>query len=73
MLVKHLWAKKELLTGFLIAILLTACAGAVVIGASCEIYARYRLDMPDITGASRAFLDWFNLLDVEMLRACRRG
>ena len=70
---KLLTQRKEMLTGFLIAILLTACAGAVTIGAACSVYQDYRLSMPDPTGATRAFLEWFNLLDVEMLTVCKRG
>lgn len=70
---KLLTKKKEMLTGFLIAILLTACAGGVTIGAACNVFQDYRLDMPDPTGASREFLEWLNLLDVEMLKVCKRG
>lgn len=63
--------KKGVLMGFLIAILLTACAGGVMIGAGCEVYAHYRPDMPSPVGASRAFLEWLNLLDVEMYKVCK--
>jgi len=72
-LVEMLREKKGPLTGFLIAILLTACAAGVTIGAGCEVYASYRVTMPDPTGASRAFLEWFNYLDTEMLSVCKRG
>ena len=71
MLSKLLTKRKDVLMGFLIAMLLTACAGGVMIGASCEVYRDFRLIMPDPTGASRAFLDWLNLLDVGMLNACK--
>lgn len=70
---QRLMKKKEMLTGFLIAILLTACAAGVTIGAACSTYQSYRLTMPDPTGASRSFLEWFNLLDTEMLEVCKRG
>lgn len=72
-LVKSLSKRKQTLLGFLIAISLTACAGAVMIGAGCEVFSLYRVNMPDPTGASRAFLEWLNLLDVEMLAVCKRG
>ena len=71
MLPRLLTKRKEMLTGFLMAILLTACAGAIMIGAGCDVYRSFRLDMPNPTGASRAFLEWLNLLDVGMLRACK--
>ncbi len=72
-LVERLHERKNVLMGFLMAILLTACAAGMTIGAACEVYASYRVDMPDPTGASRQFLEWFNLLDVEMLKVCKRG
>lgn len=72
-LVDLLRRKKEILMGFLIAMFVTACSGALMIGAGCEVYSVYRLDMPDPVGASRDFLDWLNLLDVEMLKVCKRG
>lgn len=71
--VEKLHEKRGLLIGFLTAILLTACAGGAMIGAGCEVYASYRVDMPDPTGASRQFLEWFNLLDANMLSVCKRG
>lgn len=71
--VKLLQEKKNVLLGFLIAMFVTACSGALMIGAGCDVYARYRLDMPDPVGASRAFLDWLNILDTEMLSVCKRG
>jgi hypothetical protein len=70
---KQLLKRKELLMGFLIAMLLTACAAGVTIGAACEVYRDHRLLMPDITGASRAFLEWFDVLDASMLSVCKRG
>lgn len=72
-LVTKLQEKKKTLLGFLIAMFVTACSGALMIGAGCETYHTYRLNMPDPIGASRAFLDWLNLLDTEMLRVCKRG
>jgi hypothetical protein len=71
--VEKLHEKRGPLMGFLMAILLTACAAGVTIGAGCEVYASYRVSMPDPTGASREFLEWFNLLDVNMLSVCKRG
>jgi hypothetical protein len=59
--------------GFLIAMLLTACAAGTMIGAACEVYRDHRLMMPDPTGASRAFLDWLDVLDTSMLKVCKRG
>lgn len=70
---KLLMKKKEMLAGFLIAILLTACAAGVTIGAACSVYQEARVDMPDPTGTTRQFLEWFNLLDVRMLEVCKRG
>lgn len=72
-LVKLVQKKKEILGGFLIAMFVTACSGALMIGAGCEVYSSYRVDMPDPIGASREFLDWLNLLDTEMLKVCKRG
>jgi hypothetical protein len=71
--VEKLHEKKGQLMGFLMAIFLSACSGAILIGAGCEVYASYRVDMPDPTGASRQFLEWFNLLDTNMLSVCKRG
>ena len=71
--VKLLHEKKNVLLGFLIAMFVTACSGALMIGAGCDVYSSYRINMPDPVGASRAFLDWLNLLDTEMLRVCKRG
>ncbi len=59
--------------GFLLAILLTACAGVVAIGAGCDAYAEMRLTLP-YEAAARSdpeFVAWFNLLDVRMLEVCR--
>ena len=70
-LLKLLTKRKEMLTGFLIAILLTACAGGMVIGVGCEEFARHRISMPTPSGASREFLEWLNLLDVGMLKVCK--
>lgn len=72
-LVKMLHEKKGPLTGFLIAIFLTACVAGVTIGAGCEVYTSYRVNMPSPIGASREFLEWLNLLDTEMLSVCKRG
>jgi hypothetical protein len=71
--VEKLHEKKGPLMGFLMAIFLSACSGAILIGAGCEVYASYRVDMPDPIGASRQFLEWFNLLDTNMLSVCKRG
>lgn len=72
-LVRSLQKRKEILLGFLIAMFVTACSGALMIGAGCSVYTSYRADMPDPIGASRVFLDWLNLLDVEMFKVCKRG
>lgn len=70
-LVERLQKRKDVLTGFLIATFLTACAGGVMIGGACEVYQSARLYMPDPVGANREFLDWFNSLDAGMLKVCR--
>jgi hypothetical protein len=44
-----------------------------MIGAACDVYQGARLNMPDPTGSSRAFLEWFNTLDLSMLTVCKRG
>lgn len=59
--------------GFLVTMLLTACAGVATIGAGCEVYRSYRVVMPDPSGVPHDFLVWFNLLDVGMLKACKGG
>lgn len=59
--------------GFLMAMLLTACAGAVMIGAGCEEYISHRVSMPDPSGIPSEFLRWFNLLDAGMLEVCKGG
>ena len=62
--------RKGILTGLMLAILLTACAGVTAIGAGCETYRDFRVRMPDPEGVPRDFIDWFNQLDVAMLEAC---
>ena len=66
------------LMGFLLAILLTACAAATVIGAGCSAYAEMRLSMPTYNADFINMLDreptpllaWVNLLDARMTGAC---
>lgn len=65
--------RKETLMGFLIAMFLVACGAGQMIGIACETYAKYRLAMPDPDLLPRVWLDWFNLLDTEMLFVCKRG
>lgn len=50
-------------------LLLTACAGAVAIGAGCSTYGTLRLSMPPL-GAD-AVSEWVSVLDAAMTRACR--
>ncbi len=52
---------------------LVACGAGQMIGIACETYAKYRLAMPDPDLLPRVWLDWFNLLDTEMLFVCKRG
>lgn len=53
--------------------ILTACAGAVAIGAGCDTYREQRRTMPveDLAAAPRSVLDWVNGLDAAMTRVCR--
>ena len=63
--------KKSIATNLLLFLALTACAGAVLaVSAACDIFQTARLNMPALTGASRAYIEWFNLLDTEMLSVC---
>jgi len=73
MLKKLVLKRKEMLTGFLIAILLTACAGAVMIGTACEVYIDYRSTWPALELLPRPWLEWLNAFDAEMLKVCRSG
>lgn len=74
----HLRKKSGSLMGFLLAILLTACAAATVIGAGCSAYAEMRLSMPTYDADFVQLLDqeptpllvWVNLLDARMTGAC---
>lgn len=73
-MLKKLWSeRKQALMGFLLAISLTACAGALMTGSGCKIYSEYRVNMPDPTGASREYLEWFNLMDKNMFEVCKKG
>jgi len=44
-----------------------------MIGTACNIYAEYRQGMPDPMLLPRVWLEWFNMLDAEMLYVCKRG
>lgn len=60
------------LKGFLLAILLSACAGATVLGAGCSAYAEARLDIPwdELSLSPHAVVAWVNLLDARMTGVC---
>jgi hypothetical protein len=62
--------KKGLLLGLVTVMLLSVSGCVTTTGAGCEVFAVYRSDMPDPTGSPRAYLDWLNTLDREMLTAC---
>ena len=72
-LVKLSPMRKGLLTGFLLAMLVTGCAAVTTIGAGCEVYRSYRVVMPDPSGVPHDFIVWFNLLDTGMLEVCKGG
>ena len=65
--------KKWILTGFLAATLLTACAGAVGIDAGCRAYTEARLTLPfdDLSDAPKPVVDWINLMDARMFAVCK--
>lgn len=64
---------KSITAALLLFFVLTACAGAVLtVSAACNVFQDARLNMPALTGASRAYLEWFNLLDTNMLDVCTR-
>ena len=58
------------LIGFL---LLTACAGAVAVGAGCDTYREQRRAMPSDEALAASHVDvvrWINALDGAMTAAC---
>lgn len=58
------------LIGFL---LLTACAGAVAVGAGCDAYGEQRRKMPADAALAASHVDvvrWINALDAAMTSAC---
>lgn len=63
------------LMGFLLAISLSACAGATVIGAGCNAYAEARVTLPweAFAKAPVEATRWLNLLDVRMSKVCTNG
>lgn len=66
---------KQRLMGFLLAISLSACAGAMVIGAGCRAYGEMRISLPweALGAAPLEFVQWFNLLDARMTGVCTGG
>lgn len=50
-------------------LILTACAGAVALGAGCQTYGNLRLSMPTL-GADPVS-EWVAVLDNAMTRTCR--
>lgn len=50
-------------------LVLTACAGALAVGAGCNAYGEMRLTMPTL-GAD-PLSEWVALLDARMTGACR--
>lgn len=53
------------------AMFLTACAAGLTVGAGCEIYKDYRLNMPgEPVGASSDWIRWFNTMDEAMFNVC---
>lgn len=60
----------EKLKGFLLCLVLTACAGAIGIDAGCSAYANARITMPRPLGTGP--LDqWVAVLDATMTGVCR--
>ena len=50
-------------------LILTACAGAVAMGAGCTAYGESRLSMPPL--GTDPVSEWVSVLDTRMTRACR--
>lgn len=50
-------------------LILTACAGAVVVDAGCNAYGEARSTMPPLGGD--ALSAWVAMLDTSMTRVCR--
>ena len=63
---------KGALTGLTLGVLLTACAGATLIGAGCQTYGEARKGMPveAIATAEPALALWIDSLDFAMTKAC---
>ena len=55
--------------GLVVFLVLTACAGAVVIDAGCSRYAEARLTLPTL--GTDAVSQWVAVLDGAMTGACR--
>jgi len=60
--------------GFLLAMLLTACAGAMIVGAGCKVYGEARLDLPydELSRAPENLARWINSTDKGMTEACTK-
>lgn len=55
-------------------LILTACAGAVAVGAGCDAYGDQRRRMPSdeaLAASPVEVLRWINALDAAMTAACR--
>lgn len=58
--------------GLIAALLLTACAGATIIGAGCQTYAKARAELPfdAVADAPVVLAAWLDSLDFAMKNAC---
>lgn len=55
--------------GLIAFLALTACAGAIAIGAGCQTYGNLRLSMPEL--GTDPVSEWVAVLDSAMTGACR--
>lgn len=58
---------------FLAFLILTACAGAVAVGAGCDAYGEQRRKMPSdeaLAASPPEVFRWINALDAAMTSAC---
>jgi maleate cis-trans isomerase len=65
---------RERLLGAVLAIMLTACTGAMIVGSGCDAYAEARLQKPsraDLAASPVAVAAWINHLDARMTAVCR--
>lgn len=61
--------------GAVLMLLLTACAGAMIVGAGCRTYAEARLDRPSdavMRLAPASLVNWLDSLDAGMTTACTK-